>query len=76
MRSAAFFDVDNTLIKGSVLFHAGVGMVRHGMVSRRDVARHAGQHLAYRWRGEDADDLVGPRATACWDCAPGCRSRK
>src|ERR1700689_5112218 len=64
MSRAAFFDVDNTLVKGSVLFHVGVGMVRHGIVTRRDIARHAHQHLAYRWLGEDADHLAGMRERA------------
>jgi HAD superfamily hydrolase (TIGR01490 family) len=69
MSSAAFFDVDNTLIKGSVLFHAGAGMVRHGLLTRRDIARHAGQHLAFRWRGEDVDHLAGVRERALLLCA-------
>ena len=57
MSRAAFFDVDNTLIKGSVLFQAGAGLIRHGLVTRRQVGRHAAQHLGYRWRGERADQL-------------------
>ena len=69
MSRAAFFDVDNTLIKGSVLFCVGAGMVRHGLVTRRDIARHAGQHVAYRWRGEDLGDLAGVRERALRLCA-------
>jgi len=66
MSGAAFFDLDNTLIKGSVLFHVGAGMVRHGLVTRREIARHARQHVAFRWRGEHAGELagVGERALA------------
>ena len=69
MSPAAFFDVDNTLIKGSALFHAGSGMVRHGLISRRDIARHAGHHVAFRLRGEDADHLAGAREQALMLCA-------
>ena len=69
MSRAAFFDVDNTLIKGSVLFCAGAGMVRHGLLTRRDIVRHAGQHVAYRWRGEDLGDLAGVRERALRLCA-------
>jgi HAD superfamily hydrolase (TIGR01490 family) len=64
MSGAAFFDLDNTLIKGSVLFHAGAGMVRHGLVTRREVARHATKHVAFRWRGEDVGQLAGVRERA------------
>jgi hypothetical protein len=28
-----FFDLDNTLIKGSALFHVERGMVRHGVIT-------------------------------------------
>lgn len=59
MEGAAFFDLDNTLIKGSALFHIGAGMVRHRMVTRREMARHARQHLAFRWRGEQSAQLSG-----------------
>ncbi|HTD50052.1 MAG TPA: HAD-IB family hydrolase [Acidimicrobiia bacterium] len=68
MSGAAFFDVDNTLIKGSVLFHAGAGMVRHGLVTRRDIARHAAHHVAFRWRGEDVAHLARARAGALALC--------
>jgi phosphoserine phosphatase len=64
MSGAAFFDLDNTLIKGSVLFHAGAGMVRHGLVTRREIARYAGQHVAFRWRGEHVGELAGVRERA------------
>ena len=61
---AAFFDLDNTLIKGSVLFHTGAGMVRHGLVTRREIARHARQHVAFRWRGEHVGELANVRERA------------
>lgn len=59
MSSAAFFDLDNTLIKGSALFHVGAGMVRHRMITRREIVRHARRHLAFRWRGEHAGHVAG-----------------
>ena len=69
MRRAAFFDVDNTLIKGSALFHVGSGMVRHGLITRRDIVRHAAQHAAFRWRGEDVDHIAGARERVLMLCA-------
>lgn len=64
MSGAAFFDLDNTFIKGSSLFHMGAGMARYGLVTRQEMARHAAQHLAYRWRGEHAAKIPGVRARA------------
>jgi HAD superfamily hydrolase (TIGR01490 family) len=64
MSDAAFFDLDNTLVKGSALFHFGAGMVRHRLVTRGEIARHARQHLAFRWRGEHSDEVVGVRERA------------
>ncbi len=64
MSGAAFFDLDNTLIKGAALFHFGAGMVRHRLVSRREIVRHARQHLAFRWRGEHPGQLSGVRERA------------
>jgi HAD superfamily hydrolase (TIGR01490 family) len=64
MSDAAFFDLDNTLIKGSVLFYLGVGMVRHRLVTRREITRHAWHHLAYRWRGERSGQVADLRDRA------------
>jgi len=64
MGDAAFFDLDNTLIKGSALFHLGAGMVAHRLVTRREIARHARRHLAYRWRGEHARHVTDMRDRA------------
>jgi phosphoserine phosphatase len=64
MGDAAFFDLDNTLIKGSVLFHLGVGMVRHRLVTRREITRHAWHHVAYRWRGERSGQVSDLRDRA------------
>jgi HAD superfamily hydrolase (TIGR01490 family) len=49
---AAFFDVDNTLVKGSSLFLIGRGMLRHGVIRRRDVLRFAVVQVMFRLRGE------------------------
>lgn len=42
MSDAALFDLDNTVIKRSALFHLGAGMVHHRLITRREIARHAG----------------------------------
>jgi HAD superfamily hydrolase (TIGR01490 family) len=53
--SAAIFDLDNTLVRGSSLFHFGTAMVRRGMVSPFDVLRFVGAEASYvRRRSERA----------------------
>jgi len=46
-RSAAFFDLDNTLISGSSLFHLGWGGFKRGMFSPMEAARFALANLRF-----------------------------
>jgi HAD superfamily hydrolase (TIGR01490 family) len=56
MKSAAFFDLDRTLMAGSSGMHFGRAAYRTGMVSRRQMAGWAADHLRFRLRGStDAD---------------------
>ncbi|HEX2467783.1 MAG TPA: HAD-IB family hydrolase [Solirubrobacterales bacterium] len=50
-RAAAFFDLDKTLMAGSSGMHFGRAAYRTGMVSRRQLAAWAADHLRYRLRG-------------------------
>jgi HAD superfamily hydrolase (TIGR01490 family) len=53
---AAFFDLDKTLIEGSSAFHFGRAAYKHGMLSRRQLARDAWANIKFRLRGStDAD---------------------
>ena len=56
-RSAAFFDLDNTLLHGSSLYFLGRGMHARGVISTRDVARGAWQQLLFRLVGERRSDM-------------------
>jgi len=47
-RSAAFFDLDNTLIRGSSLFHLGWGGFKRGMFSAREALRFSLAQLHFR----------------------------
>ena len=49
--SAAFFDLDNTLLHGASLFLIGRGMHARGVVSTGDVLRGAWQQLVFRLVG-------------------------
>lgn len=50
--TAAFFDLDNTLLHGSALYFIGRGLHRHGVVSTDDVLRTVWQQLVFRMAGE------------------------
>ena len=56
MTGAAFFDLDKTLIEGSSAFHFGRAAYKHGLLSRRQLARDAWANIRFRLRGStDAD---------------------
>jgi HAD superfamily hydrolase (TIGR01490 family) len=50
-RAAAFFDLDKTLMAGSSGIHFGRAARRAGMVSRRQMAAWAVEHIRFRLRG-------------------------
>ncbi len=47
VRAAAVFDLDNTLVRGSSLFHFGREMVRRRRLKARHVIRFAGAEAGY-----------------------------
>ena len=56
MTGAAFFDLDKTLIEGSSALHFGRAAYKHGLLSRRQLARDAWANVRFRLRGStDAD---------------------
>ncbi|MFD5464011.1 HAD-IB family hydrolase [Kitasatospora sp. NPDC127059] len=64
-RAAAFFDCDNTILRGAAIFYLGVGLYRHGFLTRRDIARFAWQQALFRLHGtEDPDHISDARNTA------------
>lgn len=73
--AAAFFDCDNTILRGAAMFYLGVGLYRRRFFSRRDVTRFVWQQAWFRLNGvedpshiSDAQDralgLVAGRRTA------------
>src|SRR5918997_3871534 len=51
MAGAAFFDLDKTLIEGSSAVHFGRAAYKHGMVSRRQLARDLWANIRFRLSG-------------------------
>ena len=63
--AAAFFDVDNTMIRGASIYFFGKGMAGRGLVTKRDLVDFAWEQLRFRVRGkEDLDKVVGIREKA------------
>lgn len=58
-KSAAFFDIDNTIVRGASLFHLARGLASRKFFSAADVATFAWRQTKYRIGGhEDLDDMA------------------
>ncbi len=53
-KEAAFFDLDNTLLRGSSSFLFGKAGFERNYINRRDLYRFAWQQFRFIWRGESA----------------------
>jgi HAD superfamily hydrolase (TIGR01490 family) len=63
--AAAFFDVDNTLMRGASIYHFARGLAARKMFGPRDLARLFLSQLAFRLRGtENADHIDAAREAA------------
>lgn len=52
-KAAAFFDVDNTMIRGASIYFFGKGMAGRGLVTTGDLLRFGWQQLRFRVRGKE-----------------------
>jgi HAD superfamily hydrolase (TIGR01490 family) len=63
--AAAFFDVDNTLMRGASIYHFARGLAARKMFGPRDLGRLFLTQLAFRLRGtENADHIDAAREAA------------
>lgn len=62
MRTVAFFDLDNTLVRGSSLFHFGRFIVSRGYIPRRELVRFAKAEAQLAIRRTEPEG--GPQAIA------------
>ncbi|MET0590847.1 MAG: HAD-IB family hydrolase [Naasia sp.] len=62
--AVAFFDVDNTLLRGASLFHLGRGAHKAGFISSMQIARFAITAARFTARGEKTRDLDRARREA------------
>jgi HAD superfamily hydrolase (TIGR01490 family) len=59
LRAAAFFDIDNTIVRGASLFHLARGLAARKFFRTRDVTSFAWKQVKFRVAGnEDLDDMA------------------
>jgi HAD superfamily hydrolase (TIGR01490 family) len=64
-RSAAFFDVDNTLMRGASIYHFARGLAARKMFGPGDLVKMAAGQILFRLRGaENADHIDTAREAA------------
>ncbi len=65
-KRAAFFDVDNTLMKGSSLFLLSRGMYKRGFFNRRDIVSFIFANARYQLTGrENPEEIARIQNAAC-----------
>jgi len=57
-KRAAFFDVDNTLIRGSSLYFLGRGMYQRGYFTKKDISRFVLANLRFRLTGKENSEEI------------------
>lgn len=63
--TAAFFDVDNTLVQGASIFLFAMGLVERGFIGKRELAGMLWKQLKFRVSGaENATDVAKAREQA------------
>lgn len=67
----AFFDVDNTLVRGSTLYFLGRGMYLRGFFDKKDLARFALANLRFRLTGTEKSEEIDRFQNAAADFIGG-----
>ncbi len=62
--TGAFFDVDNTIIRGASAFHLAVGLYRRGFFRKRDLVEFSLHQFRYLTFGENKDQIDEVRSRA------------
>jgi HAD superfamily hydrolase (TIGR01490 family) len=73
-RVAAFFDVDNTIIRGASAYHLSRGLREHGYLRNREIFRFAFEQFKYHLFGETKQQMEtvtqqAPKFFAGWSAA-------
>ena len=57
-RNAAFFDLDNTMVKGSALYFLGKAMYRRGFFKKADISKFVVANARFRLTGTEKPDVI------------------
>jgi HAD superfamily hydrolase (TIGR01490 family) len=68
---AAFFDVDNTLVRGSTLYFLGRGMYQRGYFTKADISRFVVANLRFRMTGMEKQEVIERFQKAATDFVGG-----
>src|SRR5690349_7695482 len=62
--AAAFFDVDNTMMRGASIYHFARGLASRGLFTTKDLVRFAVGQAVFRVRGnENAEHIAQAKET-------------
>jgi HAD superfamily hydrolase (TIGR01490 family) len=64
LRAGAFFDVDNTIMRGASIFHLARGLYKRDFFTLRDILGFAWQQLSFVARGENLEHVDQIQARA------------
>ena len=68
---AAFFDVDNTLVRGSTLYFLGRGMYQRGFFTKADISRFVVANIRFRMTGTEKKEVIEKFQNAATDFIGG-----
>ena len=70
-RSAAFFDLDNTMVRGSTLYFLGHAMYKRGYFSRADISKFVVANVRFRLTGTEKPEVIAKFQEAAVDFVGG-----
>ena len=71
MPRIAFFDVDNTITRGSTLYFLGRGMYNRGFFTKRDIGSWVLANIRFRMTGTEKDEVISRFQKAATDFIGG-----
>lgn len=71
MPRIAFFDVDNTITRGSTLYFLGKGMYNRGFFSKRDIGAWVLANIRFRMTGTEKSEVISRFQKAATDFIGG-----
>ncbi len=70
-RSAAFFDLDNTMVRGSTLYFLGRAMYHRGFFTKADISKFVVANVRFRLTGTEKPEVISRFQKAATDFIGG-----